>query len=182
MAHAPVAFGLDSFLRWPSSYAPHVPRKGHVARGWAHHFDELLWTWSLSFRTPSGEGEVLGHVWGRNGPNFFLLHREQFAGAFATCVARVVSASAEHAAIYTKLLPVPGTSPLVLSALLGSLLGVEVVRHTGREVDRLRVAARLAEAGRVYVPANLSAWEESDSTVAALALWWLDTTGQRASS
>lgn len=142
-----------------------IPQPGPGGEEWARFFDDLAWSWDFTFKGTEDSDWVVGQLWGRKGPRFYLLHQLRAHMDFTGSLAAMIHTATLYPVVYTKLVEDAANGPAVVSMLQASLLGLELVKTGGKgKPERARAAAGpLVRAGSVYVPEDTVSWGEYSS-------------------
>lgn len=141
-----------------------VPRPGPGGQAWAQHFDDLVQSWDFAFKGEDTSDYVVGQVWGRKGPNFYLLHQVRARMEFDACLVAMKQLAALYPAVVTKLVEAKANGIAIVNMLKSSLLGLEEVDPgSNGKPARARAVAPLVRAGNVYLPEETVRWGEESS-------------------
>jgi predicted phage terminase large subunit-like protein len=136
-----------------------LPRPGHRGEAWTRFFDDILWSWDFTFKGEDDSDWVVGQMWARKGPDFFLLHQHRERLDFTGALAATIQTAALYPAVWTKLVEDGANGPAVVSMLRAQLIGLELVGTKGKsKVERARAVSPLVRAGNVYVPEDTVSW------------------------
>lgn len=115
-------------------------------------FDEVIQSWDMAFKDTINSAYVVGQVWGRKGPNIYLLDSVRDKMDFAKTCAAVVALSNKWDA-YTKLVEDKANGPAVISSLKNQVGGLVAVEPDGTKEARAYACQPALEAGNVFLPA-----------------------------
>jgi predicted phage terminase large subunit-like protein len=138
---------------------------GIIKRGWWQRFstppldfDRVLMSWDMTFKK-TGSSWVVGQVWGRKGPNAYLLDQVRDKLDFPSTLMAVRRLSEKWPEAKEKLIEDAANGPAVISVLRKELPCVLAVPPRGSKESRLTAIAPLVEAGNVYLPTvDLAPW------------------------
>lgn len=117
-------------------------------------FDEVFQSWDMAFKDTKQSDFVVGQVWGRQGPNFYLLAQRRARLSFVRTLEAVKSLSRNFPEAKLKLVENKANGPAVVSALrtvIGGFVEVDPADIGGKE-DRARAVQWMVEGGNVYLP------------------------------
>ena len=115
-------------------------------------FDELIFSWDMTFKDTTGSDFVVGQTWGRKGPSYFLLHQVRARMAFIASKNAVKTMSLQYPQGTAVLIEDKANGPAVIDALRGELPGLLPVEPDGSKISRANAVSALVEAGNVYIP------------------------------
>lgn len=115
-------------------------------------FDEVLQSWDCSFKAADDSSFVVGQVWGRLGPDLFLLdqHRERLS--FTQTLSAMRRMTARWPQAIGKLVEERANGAAVLDVLRQSIDGLVATNPTESKESRAYAVQPLWEAGNVYLP------------------------------
>jgi predicted phage terminase large subunit-like protein len=138
-----------------------IPRPGPRGEEWARFFEDLLWSWDFTFKGEEDSDWVVGQLWGRKGPRFYLLHQARAHMDFTASLASLLQTAALYPVVYSKLVESAANGPAIVSILQAHMLGLELVTTGGKgKPERARAVSPLVRAGAVYVPEDHVSWGE----------------------
>ena len=142
-----------------------IPRAGPNGQDWARFFDDLCQSWDFTFKGTPDADMVVGQLWGRKGPDFFLLYQARARLDFPACLALMKHIASLYPAVFTKLVEDAAAGPGIVDMLRASLMGLELVGTKNKgKTERARAVAPFVRGGNVYVPEEHVVWG-TDSTV-----------------
>jgi predicted phage terminase large subunit-like protein len=119
-------------------------------------FDQMIWSWDLSFKDTDDSSYVVGQVWGARGPDFYLLHQVRGQWDYPTTKRHLV-AEVNHAewdqARTTVFIEDKANGPAIIADLrheLGGLIPVQTGQDS--KLARARSISGYVEARNVYLP------------------------------
>lgn len=141
-----------------------VPAPGPGGAGWAKYFDDLLQSWDFAFKGNDTSDYVVGQVWGRKGPDFFLLYQVRARMEFDACLVAMTQTAALFPVVVTKLVEAKANGSAIVNMLQASLLGLEEVDPgPNGKPARARAVAPLTRTGNVYLPEEHVRWGPESS-------------------
>ena len=115
-------------------------------------YDELIQSWDLTFKDASTSDYVSGQVWGRIGPNVFLVDWVWAKMDAPTVIRAILALSAKWPKALLKLIEDTANGPAVIALLRDKVQGLVPVPARGSKDSRVQAIAPLIEAGNVYLP------------------------------
>lgn len=141
-----------------------IPKPGPGGRAWAGYFDNLLQSWDFAFKGAADSDFVVGQIWGRKGPRFYLLHQERARMEFDACLVAMKHMAALYPAVVTKLVEDKANGTAILNMLKSALLGLEEVDPGANgKPARAKAISPLVRAGNVYLPESHVRWGPQSS-------------------
>lgn len=137
------------------------PAKGDmIQRDWIRYYDELpekathwLCSWDMSFKETKRGSYVVGQVWCRDGPKFYLVEQYRRRIDFPTTLHAFANMVQEYPKIREKLVEDAANGPAVIATLKQHISGIVAVKTGGMSKEsRLSACSYLLEAGNVYFP------------------------------
>lgn len=131
------------------------------------YFSILMQSWDMRFTDdPSSGSYVAGHIWGKHGPNLYLLERVFDRLSFTATQAKVLWMTNDtrygpHTT--AKLVENKANGPAIMQSLRATVAGFIPVepRLYGGKYDRAQAMAFLPQAGNIYLPhKDLAPWVE----------------------
>lgn len=150
---------------------------GIIKRGWWQYystrvsperleyvgFDELIQSWDLAFKDTSNSDFVCGQVWGRKGPDAWLLDQVCERMSFTGTIKAIRDMTARWPKARPILIEDKANGPAAMSVLRTEIAGiVPVDPGNASKESRVHAVTPMIEAGNVYLPSK------------ALGLGWLD--------
>lgn len=115
-------------------------------------FDEVVQSWDMAFKDTDSSDFVVGQVWGRRGPDAYLLDQVRGRMSFVETCMQVRSLSAKWPDAIAKLVEDKANGPAVLSSLRKTVSGLVAVQPEGSKLARASAVSPFAEARNVYLP------------------------------
>lgn len=119
-------------------------------------FDQVLWSWDMSFKDTSDSSFTVGQAWGRSGADFHLLHQVRGQWDYPTMKRALVAQVTDprwQAAASTVLIEDKANGSAVIADLKHELAGlIPVQTGADSKVARARSVSGYVEAGNVYLP------------------------------
>lgn len=132
-------------------------------------FDELACSWDLTFKDTLGSDFVCGQVWGRLGPNYYMLDRVYRRLSFPNTLTAIEAQLRRWTAIGPKLIEDKANGPAVISVLERKIAGLIARNPEGSKVTRANAVSFLHRAGNVYYPPEYQGATGDDSHVEQMA-------------
>lgn len=124
------------------------------------NFDRTCFAWDMTFKKTTDGSFVVGQVWGRRGPDFFLLDEVRDRMGFTDALSAVLNLKARWPAVRAVLVEDKANGPAIMDVLRRKVPGVIAV-DTGSDSKQARgeSVVPLIEAGNVHVPSpRTSPW------------------------
>ena len=122
-------------------------------------FDEMLQSWDMTFKDSDGSDYVVGTVWGRKGPNKYLIDLVRGRMDFVGSMSAVMEMSMRYPEAYIKLIEDKANGSAIISVLSQKIEGIMPVTPKESKLARLQSVLPMLEAGNVFLPAN-AIWVE----------------------
>jgi len=138
-----------------------IPAGGGIfKREWIQHWTEYpkgagtiyIQSWDCAFKGLSDSDFVVGQVWAKVGPNFYLVDQVRDQMAFSATVRSVKALSAKWPKALRKLIEDKANGPAVIELLKKSLPGLQAVNPQGGKAARANAIEPLWECGNVFLP------------------------------
>jgi predicted phage terminase large subunit-like protein len=114
---------------------------------------EQVWqSWDMTFKGKDDSDFVCGTVWGRVGPDFYLLWLVNERLSFVDTLAEVRNVCARFPTAALKLVEDKANGPAVVSTLEREIPGWELINPAGGKVSRANAIAPLFKSGNVWLP------------------------------
>lgn len=164
---------------WASLYQgrPAPAEGGMVKRGWWQYYDQPLWieldngqrrtlgmdavliSADLTFKGEDHSDYVAIGVWGRRGPNAYLLDQVRGHYDFPETIRRLEALCARWPDAALKVIEDKANGPAVIATLRHRIPGIVAEIPQGSKVARLAAVSPLIEAGNVHLPnPQLAPW------------------------
>jgi predicted phage terminase large subunit-like protein len=116
-------------------------------------FDEVACSWDFTFKDTQGSDFVCGQVWGRLGPNYYLLERVYKRMNFPNSLTSIEAMLRRWPLIGPKVVEDKANGPAIISTLERKVSGLIAVSPEGSKVTRANAVSYLHRAGNVwYMP------------------------------
>lgn len=115
-------------------------------------FDRVVQSWDLAFKDGAKNDYVAGQVWGRVGPNYYLLAYVLKRLDFPATLEEVKKVTKAWPRALTKLVEDKANGPAVIAMLKKTISGFVPVTPEGGKVARANAVAPLFEGHNVFVP------------------------------
>lgn len=123
--------------------------------------DKLIGSWDMTFKETKKGSFVVGQVWAKCGPDFYLVDQFRDRTDFNGTLAAVKQQSLNHPKLEEKLIEDKANGPAIMSALKKHLTGVMPVQVSGSKEARMAAVSYLFASGNVFIPSPLEhAWVE----------------------
>jgi predicted phage terminase large subunit-like protein len=116
-------------------------------------FNELLMSWDMAFKDTSDSDFVVGQVWGRRGPDAYLLEQVRGQWDFPTTCSKVTELAARWPQALLKIVEDKANGTAVLASLRRILPALVPEEPQGSKEARANAISPLVEGRNVYLPA-----------------------------
>lgn len=132
---------------------------GILKRGWwkfykvpVEKFDEVLQSWDCTFKDADSSDFVVGQVWGRAGPDKYLLDQVRARMDLPTTLMAIRTMTAKWPQAHAKLVEDKANGPAVIQMLQREVAGLIAVNPEGGKIVRASAVSPHIEAGNVFLP------------------------------
>ena len=115
-------------------------------------FDELVFSWDMTFKDTDGSDFVVGQAWGRKGVNYYLLHQVRARMGFTASKNAVTTLCRQYPMGTAVLIEDKANGPAVMDALKDEVPGLMPVLPDGSKVARAYAVTPLFAGGNVFIP------------------------------
>lgn len=137
-------FKLEWFRRWTASSLP-------------PEFDHTLMSWDMTFKDSKNSDYVVGQVWGKKGPNFYLLDQVRGQWDFVKTKEMVRVLAQKWPRVVRKLVEDKANGSAVISELKSTVSGFVPITPTESKEARASSVTPYFEAGNVFIPEDSAA-------------------------
>lgn len=137
-------FKLEWFRRWTASNLP-------------PEFDHTLMSWDMTFKDSKNSDYVVGQVWGKKGPNFYLLDQVRGQWDFVKTKEMVRVLAQKWPRVVRKLVEDKANGSAVISELKSTVSGFVPITPTESKEARASSVTPYFEAGNVFIPEDKAA-------------------------
>lgn len=116
------------------------------------YFDKMFQSWDLTFKNSKGSDYVAGTVWGKKGPNFYLLHLVRERMSFTETIAAMAQVSKAFPSAIAKYVEEKANGDAVMDTLGSKITGIIPVTPKESKIARVHAVTPLFQAGNVYFP------------------------------
>lgn len=166
----PERYPVDQLLRiraaissydWQSMYQQTpTSREGNILkREWWRFYDQLppnmdvmIQSWDMNFKEGASNSFVVGQVWGRKGPNCYLIHQYRGQIGFTDTLRQFESLCRLYPSAYRRLVENKANGPAVIDVLKRKFSGIIPVEPEGSKEARVHAVSATIESGNVYLP------------------------------
>ena len=106
----------------------------------------------MTFKDTDGSDFVVGQIWGRRGPDYYLLDQSRARMGFTASKAAVLRLCARWPEATGVLVEDKANGPAVMDALRGEVSGLIPVEPDGSKIARAYAVTPLWAAGNVFLP------------------------------
>ena len=115
-------------------------------------FDKVIQSWDCTFKDTDGTDYVVGQVWGKKGPNSYLLDQVRDRMSFTKTAENIIAMRNKWPAITATLIEDKANGPAVIDVLKNRLPGVKAIEPDGSKLARAHAITAYWEAGNIYLP------------------------------
>lgn len=137
-------FKLEWFRRWTATSLP-------------PEFDHTLMSWDMTFKDSKNSDYVVGQVWGKKGPNFYLLDQVRGQWDFVKTKEMVRVLAHKWPRVVRKLVEDKANGSAVISELKSTVSGFVPITPTESKEARASSVTPYFEAGNVFIPEDTEA-------------------------
>ena len=137
-------FKLEWFRRWTATSLP-------------PEFDHTLMSWDMTFKDSKNSDYVVGQVWGKKGPNFYLLDQVRGQWDFVKTKEMVRVLAHKWPRVVRKLVEDKANGSAVISELKSTVSGFVPITPTESKEARASSVTPYFEAGNVFIPEDRAA-------------------------
>lgn len=137
-------FKLEWFRRWTATSLP-------------PEFDHTLMSWDMTFKDSKNSDYVVGQVWGKKGPNFYLLDQVRGQWDFVKTKEMVRVLVHKWPRVVRKLVEDKANGSAVISELKSTVSGFVPITPTESKEARASSVTPYFEAGNVFIPEDSAA-------------------------
>ena len=117
-----------------------------------HFFPVKVQSWDCSFKDTDGTDPVAGHVWAKNGANYFLIDHKGGRMDIVKTMDNINAWNTKHPDAIAKLIEDKANGPAVIRIMRDKVSGLIPIKATKSKAERLNAVLPLWEAGNVYIP------------------------------
>lgn len=126
---------------------------------WTLEMDEVVQSWDMTFKDTQGTDYVVGQVWGRRGPDAYLLDQVRDRMNFPTTCRAVEALTAKWPQATAKLIEDKANGSAVIAQLSSLIGGMIPVNPQGSKQARVAAVSPYVESGNVYLPSpDMAPW------------------------
>lgn len=118
------------------------------------NFDQVIQSWDFTFKDSKHSDYVVGGVWGKKGPDKYLLDVVRKQAGFIESLSMIKTMSAKWPEAYSKVIEEKANGAAVIDSLKKKLVGIIPFvpdKHGSKEARAHAVSGQI-EAGNVYLP------------------------------
>lgn len=114
--------------------------------------DVIVQSWDCTFKDSDGTDYVVGQVWGKRGPNYYLLDQERNRLDVIATMQAIKMMSSKWSRATAKLIEDKANGPAIITMLKQSIPGLVPVEPKGGKVVRAQAVTPFVESGNVWLP------------------------------
>lgn len=122
-------------------------------------FDQILQSWDCTFKDSDGSDYVVGQVWGRKGPDKYLLDMVRARMDFPTTMKAILNMTMKWPQAYMKVIEDKANGSAIIQVLSKKIEGIMPVTPKESKLARVQAILPQIECGNVYLPSG-AAWLE----------------------
>lgn len=134
-------FKREYFKFWDERTLPHI-------------FDKKFQSWDFTFKNASSSDNVCGTLWGKKGPDFYLLDCVCGKMGFVESVKAMLLMTENHPDAIAKYVEDKANGSAIMDMLRERVGGIIAVNPKESKLARAHAVSPLFQAGNVYVPKN----------------------------
>ena len=115
-------------------------------------FDKVIASWDCTFKDTDGSDFVVGQVWGRKGPNAYLVDQHRERMSFTKTVVEVSAMKDKYPLIRNVLIEDKANGPAVIDTLKPKVQGLTPIEPDGSKLARAHAMTYLWEGGNIWLP------------------------------
>ena len=115
-------------------------------------FDKVFQSWDFTFKNASHSDNVCGTLWGKKGPDFYLLDCDCRKMGFVESVRAMLAMSERHPEAIAKYVEAKANGEAIMDMLSGRVNGIISVTPKESKLARAHAVTPLFQAGNVYLP------------------------------
>lgn len=115
-------------------------------------FDKVLTSWDCTFKDTDGSDYVVGQVWGKVGPDVYLIHQERARMSFSDTLHAVRRVKMAFRQAKEHLIEDKANGPAVIDTLKREIAGIIPIEPDGSKLARAHAVTSYWEAGNVWLP------------------------------
>ena len=115
-------------------------------------FDKVVASWDCTFKDTDGTDYVVGQVWGKLGPNVYLLDQIRDRMSFTTTLQAIRVQKTKHPQIREILIEDKANGPAVIDTLKKDIPGIIPIEPDGSKLARAHAVTSYWEAMNVWLP------------------------------
>lgn len=115
-------------------------------------FERMVMSWDMTFKDSANSDYVVGQVWGRKGPNYFLLDQIRGRWSFTESVKMLVTLAEKWPLVTRRLIEDKANGPAIIDVLRRHMSGIVAVCPKDSKEARVNAVSTLFESHNVYLP------------------------------
>lgn len=115
-------------------------------------FDKVFQSWDFTFKNAAHSDNVCGTLWGKKGPNFYLLDCDCRKMGFVDSVRAMLAMSERHPEAIAKYVEAKANGEAIMDMLSERVSGIIPVTPKESKLARAHAVTPLFQAGNVYLP------------------------------
>ena len=124
-------------------------------------FDTVIQSWDATFKKTEAGSYVVGQVWGKIGPRYYLIDQVRLRMGFTKTVESIMMVSRNYPESYEKLIEDMANGPAIIEVLQDKIEGIIPIRPDGGKEARANAMSYIQESGQIYLPKpEIRSWVE----------------------
>lgn len=132
-------------------------------------FDQLACSWDFTFKDTVGSDFVCGQVWGKFGPNYYMLERVYQKMNFPTSLTAIEAMIRRWPTLGAKVIEDKANGPAIIASLMHKVSGLIAVNPQGGKIARANAVSFLHRAGNIWYPPDFERATGNESHVECMA-------------
>ena len=120
----------------------------------APDFHQIIFSWDCAFKATTDSDFVVGQVWGRHGPNFYLIDQVRGRMTFSETCQAIIGLKGRYPRAVGVLIEDKANGAAVIDTLQKTIPGIIAVNPAGGKEARANAVQPLFRARNVFLPAN----------------------------
>lgn len=115
-------------------------------------FDMMIQSWDSSFKEGNNTSYVVGQVWGKVGPDIYLIDQVRKKMGFVDTIDAISRLVKRYPKTYKKLIEDKANGSAIIDVLKRKFSGIFPITPDGSKESRAQAVSYLQESGNIYLP------------------------------
>lgn len=115
-------------------------------------FDSMAMSWDCTFKGKKDSDYVVGQIWGKLGPDFYLVYEKRDRMEFTDTLTAMRQVIKLFPKAFAKLIEDKANGTAIMNVLKKETSGIIEIEPAGDKIARAQACSPLFEAGNVYIP------------------------------